>query len=252
MSQAAKRESAQVSILSLQGCECNMETIGRLASETGGTVDVVDPVHINKAFSSLVAQSILGTGLQVTARVDDRLQFLANEEPSILAEIGTATAGTDLTFAFEAKTHFAAEKIPIQIEISYSRPDGAKCIRLTTRQLPVTHDRDEAEGKLNSSVVALDTLRTAAEKGEEEDYKKARMLMISTQRLLQRGMNTKSQQQCYIKFIKQAERLDGFMRIGQQQQQMLGTGAQGKRDDTAARNIIQMKSCPIALLMPDQ
>eukprot|EP00463_Aulacantha_scolymantha_P004625 TRINITY_DN5763_c0_g1_i1.p1 TRINITY_DN5763_c0_g1~~TRINITY_DN5763_c0_g1_i1.p1 ORF type:complete len:497 (-),score=87.30 TRINITY_DN5763_c0_g1_i1:88-1578(-) len=224
MCQAAKNASAQVSILSLQGCKCNMETIGKLASETGGTVDVVDPVQINKAFSSLVSQAILGTGLEITVRVDDRLQFLGNETSSILAEIGTATSNTDLTFSFEAKEYFEAEKIPIQSEVSYSRPDGAKCIRVTTCQVPITHDRDEAEGKLNSAVMALDSLRTAAAKGEEEDYKKARMLMISTQRLLQRAMNSKSHQQCYIKFIKQAERLDGFMRISQQQQQLLGTG----------------------------
>jgi hypothetical protein len=81
------------------------------------------------------------------------------------------------------------------------------------------------------------------------DYQEARVNLISHMRLLQRGMATSKQQREYINFIRQAERLDGFMREAQQQEAMLAT-QQGRvtveerkmaRDDSAAKNIVQMK-----------
>jgi hypothetical protein len=77
----------------------------------------------------------------------------------------------------------------------------------------------------------------------------ARVNLISSMRLLQRGMLTSKQQREYINFIRQSERLDGFMREAQQQEEMLAmqqsrvTVEERKmaRDDSAAKNIVQMK-----------
>lgn len=51
----------------------------------------------------------------------------------------------------------------------------------------------------------------------------------------------------YIQFIKQAERLDGFMREAQMQRKLLGAinlrlSSSKERDDSASKNIIQMKT----------
>jgi hypothetical protein len=62
-------------------------------------------------------------------------------------------------------------------------------------------------------------------------------------------MLTSKQQREYINFIRQSERLDGFMREAQQQEEMLAmqqsrvTVEERKmaRDDSAAKNIVQMK-----------
>ena len=85
--------------------------------------------------------------------------------------------------------------------------------------------------------------------GGQGDYLEARVNLISSMRLLQRGMLTSKQQREYINFIRQSERLDGFMREAQQQEEMLAmqqsrvTVEERKmaRDDSAAKNIVQMK-----------
>ena len=76
------------------------------------------------------------------------------------------------------------------------------------------------------------------------------MTLISTQRLLQNGMTSLKSQREYIHFIVQAEKLDGFMRQAQAQANVLGSmkgvSFEGK-DDSAQKNIVQMKQAHFAL-----
>lgn len=97
-------------------------------------------------------------------------------------------------------------------------------------------------------------MQHAAQLAQGGDYQRARMRLISTQRLLQRGMKSRDVQQSYVLYIQQAERLDAFMREKSAQERVFGqadarTRAQ-QRDDTAARNIIQMKNAPRSLFEP--
>jgi hypothetical protein len=60
-------------------------------------------------------------------------------------------------------------------------------------------------------------------------------------------MKNRNNQRDYIRFIVQGEKLDGFMRIAQQQEQVQGLSSEasmrkGARDDSASNSIYNMKS----------
>merc|ERR1712222_88107 len=57
---------------------------------------------------------------------------------------------------------------------------------------------------------------------KQGDYKTARVHLISTCRLIQRAMRTLAHQESYLSFIVQAEKLDGFMRERECQEQIFG------------------------------
>jgi hypothetical protein len=71
------------------------------------------------------------------------------------------------------------------------------------------------------------------------DYQRARIALVSAQRLLQRGMAGGRGQQAYLRYIVSGEKLDAFMR----EAQALGAGAD--RDDDASKAMFQMKSLSV-------
>lgn len=241
----AKENSTQVSVLSIRGTDCKMEMIGVPAEMTRGSVDVVNPLDVNAQFSHLLEQAILGTGVTLTARVDDRCRF-SNNASVASYEAGSVTADMDIAFPFNfVKSGESFRPLSSQIDIRYTRKDGATCLRVVTRQMAISTDRDVCERALNSPVIGMSAIQRAATIAQNGDYLQARCLLISTVRMLQRAMHSKVQQQSYIAFIVEGERLDGFMRIAQERSKLLGV-QQAARDDTAARNIMQMKNLPLS------
>jgi len=201
---------------------------------------------------------------------------------SIVYDFGNVTEGSDFTFVFAATQKAAATFFPagaelagpvapggaptfekdkgqgksmqIQCRIEHTFPSGIRCLRVLTARLPVTADRDAVEAAMRSSIVAEHAVHESAALAQRGDYQRARVNLISTQRLLQRGMKSRKQQRGYLNFIVQGERLDGFMREAAAQEAVLkltgvaGAAAQRKtgRDDTAAKNIVQMKTVALS------
>ena len=93
----------------------------------------------------------------------------------------------------------------------------------------------------NPYLLAVEAIHRAAALAQQKLYDEARVLLVSTQRLLQRNMQVDGCQQNYLYFIVQAEKLDGFMREAKMQEEILAKTA-GDPDDDASKSIFQMKS----------
>eukprot|EP01125_Pyxidicula_operculata_P008162 TRINITY_DN275_c0_g2_i1.p1 TRINITY_DN275_c0_g2~~TRINITY_DN275_c0_g2_i1.p1 ORF type:complete len:1179 (+),score=388.10 TRINITY_DN275_c0_g2_i1:39-3575(+) len=253
--QLAKSNGATVNVLSIRGEDCCLEYLGILADATSGVVDIVNPTDLSKQVASVMSKPILGTGVTCKLLTSHYLQFADSLKNLSQREYGNVTTDTDLTFAFRPRKLYddleeeERKSIPIQVQISYSRPDGAKIERIITRLLPATFDRDEMEKKIKGSIISMRAIHYSAELAQKGDYKEARINLISAMRLLQRGMHSRQTQKEYINFIVQSEKLDGFMRHAQAQEQVFGR-AFADRDDSAAKNIVQMKQASHSLFVP--
>lgn len=130
-----------------------------------------------------------------------------NRQSIATSEVGNATANTDLTFTFSAKNSLppSSSSVPVQSQLTYSRPDGAQILRILTRSVPCSTKREEAEKEINVALVAMNAVHSAATLAQDGDFRGARIVLISAQRLIQRGMKTTKQQREYVNFIVQAE-----------------------------------------------
>jgi len=151
-----------------------------------------------------------------------------------------------LTFSFGAKEFkFKDTNVHFQAQITFTK-ENTKYLRVISRSMPISRSRDQIENHATTSLVALKAVQESASLAQKGDYQKARINLISHQRLLQRAMKSKEQQFHYINYIKQSEKLDGFMREAQQQDEIFGSKMKDERklqrDDSSAKNIIQMKS----------
>jgi len=155
----------------------------------------------------------------------------------------------DLTFTYCSKEIFEASDVYFQTQLLFSKANGAQIRRVITERMKVTKDRDVAEGKISTFVLAMKAVHESAELGQYGDFQNARINLISYQRLLQRGMKTKKDQKEYINFIVQAEKLDAFMRQALVQESLIDDNPDTTDvDDFAAKNIIQMKRASHILL----
>ena len=167
-----------------------------------------------------------------------------------LREMGNVTEDIDLTFGFtvDPTVPLKHDDVTIQAQIIYSRLDGGRYLRVITKTQRVTSKREESEVSMDASIVALKAVQESAKIAQLGDYQKARINLISHQRMLQRGMKRRDQQRAYINFIKQGEKLDGFMREAQAQEAIFGKSEDtSNRDDSAAKNIVQMKGAPLSV-----
>jgi len=119
-----------------------------------------------------------------------------------------------------------------------------------------SYDREQAEQKVDCVVLSLRAIHESARLAQSCRYTRARVNLISTQRLLQRVMKTKDHQQDYFNYIVQSEKLDSFMREAQQDEGVFGVemddeseeakkkllARKAARSDNASKNIFNMKS----------
>lgn len=205
--------------------------------------------------ASVLSKPILATGMTAKLWIPSQFIFLDTQMNMTTKEIGNCTSDTDLTFAFKIRDpqmtpiETLPRMIPIQTQLTFSRSDGAKIVRVITKSYPVLGDRDKIERDLNAAIVAMRGVQHAATLAQCGNFQEARTTLISTQRLLQNGMTSLKSQREYINFIVQAEKLDGFMRQAQAQQSVLQgiSVINDGKDDSAQKNIVQMKQAHFAL-----
>ena len=124
--------------------------------------------------------------------------------------------------------------IPIQIQLDYEDSGSSvKHIRMFTLLREVSFSRKHAENEIDARIVAISTIHSAAELAQTGEYDAARIVLLSTQRLLQRSMKI-SNQKDYMAFIVLAEKLDNWMRESQLKKKLLNVEDSNRDDDAVS------------------
>jgi hypothetical protein len=171
---------------------------------------------------------------------------------SVSVSVPCVRAPTDVLLSYTLAPT-VTHPVAVQVEVEWTAPTGARYNRVHTLQLPTPcEQRNKVEQHPEASLAlpSLVALREAAYLASCSRLAEARSVLISTLRLLQRGMTTVDAQRAYLKFVKQGERLDGFMRelqVRAHTEMMFGKNPNAAPlDDYASRNIMQGKAISMA------
>lgn len=255
----AAEEGTVISVVTMEGEDCSMENLGACADLTGGQVEMVDLEALSANLGSMLANAIVATGLDMTVIVGGGASLKGDAAASNKGRacattrvVGNATANTTMTVGLEISqssecTSGDVRSVPVQVQLKFTRFTGEQVIQVFSREQLVTKSRDESEANIDATAIALAGIHSAARLAQHGNYRSARTELISTCRLLQRGMRTLPHQEAYLSFIVQAEKLDGFMRERESQEKIFGSGegAQRGRDDDASRSMYQMKGLSV-------
>lgn len=107
----AKNKGVTVNIISIEGEECNIDSLSRLAELTGGSVERVDPIKLTKNFANVLQLPVIATNVVTKVKLHKGLEF-RNEDPVNLSEdktlmvreLGNVTEETEITFEYRLKS----------------------------------------------------------------------------------------------------------------------------------------------------
>ncbi len=243
-----KDHGVGVSVVSIRGDDIKMEALGVVTAATGGTVDIVDATSLQSKMDSLSAP-VVGTNVKATLRSSSNVTICdpssgAEARGCLTVELASVKADTDVFYTLRVPQD-SAKDIFVQCELEWTALDGSVMSRISSRVVQTSVERDTVEKGCNLALAAIAALRECAGLAASNKVEEGRIVLISTMRLLQRGMSTLESQQVFLSFVKQAERLDGFLRELQQRAEtemlLYGKVQNAKNDDYASRNVLQAK-----------
>ena len=198
LAEQAKLKGVTVSVISLIGSECSLENLSIVTDQSGGIVTRVDPLQLENELASIsdypilayttMAMVILHRGLRFQNEMDDE-----NENRNwIVKDLGNVRADTELSFqyAFRSKEECdlsSIHQIPFQVQLMYTKPNGAQCLRVANASISVTDDRSKAEKNANLEVIGTHAAQKAAHFARDGDYDRAQMETRSAQRFMMRN-----------------------------------------------------------------
>jgi hypothetical protein len=178
----AKKNGVSVNVISMEGTDCKLSLLGKLADKTNGTLKIVNPLNLSEEFKSILENRIVATNVTAKLIVNEKYLYIRDEEleaeigkaidendmkkkeeinlkkKSIQEkEIGNATIETEITFEYgikklgsKASKNDEFKELPFQLQITYTGLDGSRAMRVYTKIQKFTKDRNEAESNILS------------------------------------------------------------------------------------------------------
>jgi len=148
----ARKNGISVSIASIEGEECNINSLCKIADLTGGDVQRVKPTEVTDNFASLLSLPVLATNVELKVKLHQGLEF-RNEDPSALSQdntilsksFGNVNEETEITFEYRMKKVADLLKykdidmsklthLPFQAQIAYTSLQGNRCVRVISQR----------------------------------------------------------------------------------------------------------------------
>jgi hypothetical protein len=89
--QFAQTHGVTINIVSIEGDECNLDSLAKLAELTGGNVERVSPTSLTQNFANMMSKPVIATNVVVKVKIHKALEF-RNEAEANLNEDKTLMA----------------------------------------------------------------------------------------------------------------------------------------------------------------
>jgi hypothetical protein len=216
--QIAQQADITINIVSIEGDECKIDSLSKLAELTGGQVERVSPISLTKDFANILALPVIATKVEAKVKLHKGLQF-RNEDPAALSADRTILARTfgnvteENVFTFEYTLKPISELVkmedlnleeiksfPFQTQISYTSLDGARLLRVITKQMEVSNDRNELEKKADFKMVSENAIQKGSAMAARGDFRGGQAVMKTYQQKMRQQQSNTEQQVQYQNF----------------------------------------------------
>lgn len=179
LAEDAREKGVTVNVISMEGTDCKLALLGKVADKTNGSLNIVNPMNLSDEFKSILENRTIATNVKAKLIVNKKYLYIRDEELEIaeskaieaddmakkeelnsvkksviVKEIGNANVDTEITFEYGVRKLTDADKeerlkeMPFQLQISYTAEDGTKAVRVYTKVQQFTSDRQLVEDNL--------------------------------------------------------------------------------------------------------
>lgn len=209
-----------INIVSIEGDECNIESLSKLAELTGGAVERVNPTSLTKDFANILAMPVIATKVEAKVKLHKGLMFrnenpidLSDDKTLLTRQFGNVTEENVFTFEYTLKPiselvlmeDLNLEEIkyfPFQTQISYTSLDGAKLLRVITKKMEVSNDREELEKKADFKLISENAMQKGSQMAARGDFRGGQAIMKTYKQKMRQNIQSEAQVADYQNFNK--------------------------------------------------
>lgn len=184
LAEDAKERGVTVNVISMEGTDCKLSMLGRVADKTNGSLEIVNPLNLGEQFKSILKNRIVATNVKAKLIVNNKFLYIRDEELEVaeskaieandmaakeelnsvkksvcVKDIGNANIDTEITFEYgirkleEKSKEEKLEEMPFQLQISYTANDGSTVVRVYTKIQKFSSDRKVVEDNLEQDLL---------------------------------------------------------------------------------------------------
>ncbi|XP_033841191.1 circularly permutated Ras protein 1 [Periophthalmus magnuspinnatus] len=167
----AASQGVTVSVLSIEGTDCRLDELGRLADRTGGKVVIASPKRLHQEFEEIIENNTIATHCAVSFLLPKSLHVKGEREASHkgVREVGNIDPEKEITFQFGLNDHGAHVPPPasgntvyVQLQVRYTQKNGQKRLRVITVPRVVTNDSSLVLSSLSLPIIQLNSSQVTA------------------------------------------------------------------------------------------
>lgn len=207
----AKSARSIISIMSIEGSNCAMNSLGKCAEITGGRVNILNPFELVAEIQRIAQNPVVADQADIFVitkshmEIEENLPLHKINNFSWNFKFGNILKSTDLLLNLIQSESLTSKSkkdaLPLQIQINYRAPDSSKRILVFSQNLICTDNLEEAEKSCDISVIGQYVVQKAASLGQMKLFDDATQLLCSTNHLLNRIAADELQQEEYHAFI---------------------------------------------------
>ncbi len=213
----AKSRGVTVNIISIEGEECNIDSLSKISEITGGHVERVSPAQLTQNFANILSKPVIGTNVTTKVKLHKGLEFrnepldALSEDRSLMArDMGNVHEDTLITFEYRLKNVSALVKMedidltklktfPFQTQITYTSLEGDKCVRIITKFQDISSDKQELKRKASFGIIKTHAIQQSSKMAKVGNLRGAQANAKAWNRVM-RGADNKEQAEHYAKF----------------------------------------------------
>lgn len=211
----AKSNKTVINILAVEGEPVGLPQVQVAAEVSGGTINVLNPLEIVRQLRQIMQNSLVANSVTVVFFLHPDFVFDEPDYPTdssrLSKELGNVMKEDDLTFRFKPRDPsklLTMEQVPFQVQITYTRLDGMKCLRILSKANQATNKREDMEEGINVSVLGAAAVKRTALLAKKHDAKNANVHLKAVKRLAKRGAKTSEQKEELSAFRDECQDLD--------------------------------------------
>ena len=176
----AKEKGVVISLVTFEDSESEIDVLKNMVELSSGEIIRVNPNEILDGFKDLLENQAIASDVKIKMNLNKCMTFrdqdkkdLKNDDSSIIKSLGNVTKETETYYELKFKhaTKLAEMKdinfdelknLIFQTEIIYKKKNGEKCIRVITKNLKVSDNKEEINKQANFNIISTLQIQKSA------------------------------------------------------------------------------------------
>ena len=217
----AREKGIVINLITFEDSESEIDILMNMVQKSGGEIIRVNPNAILDGFNDLLENETIASEVSIKMNLNKCMTFrdkaeidLINDGSSISEKIGNATKETETYYELKFKKALKLAEmkdinfdelkdLTFQCEITYKKKDGGKYVRIISKNLKISDNKEEVENQANYDIISTMEIQKSAKLASEGLYREAQAQAHITRKFLAKNkVSNKNSKKNYEMFNK--------------------------------------------------